>query len=112
MLRNMLGLGVILNTSGFRRGEQAARDGRPMEDNPFSVGSVFWTDWQLGWRLAMKAAADNDNRRIASLATEASPFDMGRVAAGKGLSPAMNPFHPGHLAYDQWRLGWTSGKAA
>lgn len=112
MLRNLFGLGMILNTESFRKGQNAAREGRPETDNPFSDGSALRSDWQLGWRLAMRMAADNRNRRIASPATDASPYDMGRAAARDGESAALNPYHPGHPSHDQWRLGWASGKAA
>ena len=112
MLRNLFGLGMILNTESFRKGQSAAREGRPEEDNPFGKGSSHWLDWQLGWRLALRMAADNDDRRSALPAADASPYDSGRAAAQKGVSAALNPFHLGHPAHEQWRLGWASGKAA
>jgi hypothetical protein len=112
MLRNLFGLGMILNTESFRKGQDAAREGRQETDNPFSGGSAHWSDWQLGWRLAIKMAADNENRRIAFPAADVSPYEMGRAAARDGVSAALNPFHSGHPSHDQWRLGWASGKAA
>jgi ribosome modulation factor len=103
---------AILNTESFRKGQDAARAGRPETDNPFSQGSSQRSDWQLGWRLAVKLAADNENRRMAVSSAGASPYDMGRAAGRTGLSPARNPFHAGHPAHDEWRLGWANGKAA
>jgi hypothetical protein len=112
MLRNLLGLGMILNTESFRKGQLAAREGRPENENPFSDGSAHGSDWKLGWRLAVKMAADNENRRIAAPSIDVSSYEMGRLAARKGVSAALNPYHPGHPSHDQWRLGWASGKAA
>jgi ribosome modulation factor len=112
MLRNLFGLGMILNTESFRKGQNAALAGRPETDNPFSYESKQRSDWQLGWRLAVKMAADSENRRMAFPAAEVSPYDMGRAAARKGVSATLNPFHSGHPAHDEWRLGWANGKAA
>jgi hypothetical protein len=112
MLRNLFGLGMILNTESFRKGQHAAREGLPETDNPFTEGTAPWTDWRLGWRLAVRTGSDNDNRRIALPASGASPYSLGQVAARSGMSPASNPFHPGHPAHDEWRLGWASGRAA
>ena len=112
MLRNLFGLGMIMNTESFRKGQRAACEGRPETDNPFSEGSSHWLDWQMGWRLAVRMAADDETRRIALPAAGLAPYEMGRAAAQKGLSAALNPFHPGHPAHDQWRLGWARGKAA
>jgi hypothetical protein len=51
MLRNLFGLGMILNTESFRKGQDAAREGRPETDNPFSVGSATGRtgSWAGGW---------------------------------------------------------------
>ena len=112
MLRNLLGLGMILVTDAFRKGQQAAHDERPRTDNPFTEVEARWSDWNLGWGVVSKTASDNRNRTIALTANTRSPFEMGRTAASSGQSASMNPFHHGGPAHDQWRLGWASGKAA
>ena len=112
MLRNLIGLGMILNTESFRKGQDAARAGRPETDNPFGEGSSHREDWHLGWRLVRKTAADRATRRISVDAAHVSPYEMGRAAGRTGQSAALNPFHHGHPFHDQWRLGWASGKAA
>lgn len=112
MLRNLLGLGMILNTDAFRKGQDAAHANRPETDNPYIAGERFWSDWRLGWRVARKTASDNENRAIALRIDAESPFDMGRAAASQGLGASLNPFLPGSPAHDQWRLGWARGKVA
>lgn len=112
MLRNMLGLGMLLNTKGFKEGQQAAHDGCPVSDNPYAEGHSQRSDWQLGWSVATRMAADKGKREIALRAPARSAYDLGRAAAEEGLSASVNPFHNGHPAHDEWRLGWAHSKAA
>jgi ribosome modulation factor len=112
MLRNLLGLGMILNTESYQKGHQAALEGRPATDNPYQVSRAHRADWDLGWRIARKLAADSESRSVAIGGEGPSAYEMGRSAAARGLGAAMNPFHFGHPGHDQWRLGWAEGRAA
>lgn len=112
MLRNMLGIGMLLNTDSFKKGQQAAENGRDASENPYTEGSGLWSDWQMGWRVAAKMAAINENRDIAQTVPAASAYEMGQAAAAKGLSVTVNPYHYGNPAHDKWRLGWARQKAS
>lgn len=106
MLRNMLGIGMLLNTPSYQKGQTAAENGRPLSDNPYSEGSRLWSDWHLGWRVTSRMA-DLEATRVAAQRIPAnSAFDMGRGAALKGLSASTNPFLHANPAYEEWRLGW------
>ncbi len=87
MLRDILGLGVILETQAF-------------------------ADGRMGWREASRRDAANRNAEIARKNPELSAFALGAAAAKDGLSPSVNPFHYGHPSHEDWRLGWVSRQAA
>jgi hypothetical protein len=102
----MLGIGMLLNTPGYQKGQKAAETSRPLSDNPFTEGSNPWSDWNAAWRVTTRMA-DIEATRIAALRMPAgSAFDMGRAAALKKLSAAANPFLHSSPRHEEWRLGW------
>jgi len=111
MLRNSLGLGMLLNTKSYRRGRMAAHEGLGLADNPFAEGSSLAADWALGWRIAVRMAEIEERRAIARPVPGQSAFEAGWEAAGRGAGAGANPYpslHPDHAA---WRLGWARRKA-
>ena len=112
MLRELLGLGMILETRAFAKGRRAFHDGQPETANPYSEPTAYRSDWKMGWNEARRTAAANTNRDIANETPRASAFELGQQAAAKGLSGAANPFHYGHPGHDAWRAGWATAKAS
>lgn len=112
MLRTMLGLGMILDTRSYRQGRRAFAEGQPITANPHYKGSSMWADWALGWRMATKLAAMNENRELARNTEAASAYELGEIAAANGLGVFANPYLQGNPAHDEWRLGWAARKAS
>lgn len=110
MLRNMLGIGMLLNTPSYQKGQKAAESGLPLSANPFTEGSGLWSDWQMGWRVTTRMAQVEKDRAAALQIPTASAFDMGSAAAAKGLSPSTNPFIYSSPAHEEWRKGWAKGR--
>lgn len=111
MLRDILKLGLVLQTKAYAQGRAACLDGAAQSDNPFTRGRSVFTDWDLGWREASAARTANENRAIAANDT-GSPFAQGRTAAAQGLAVIANPYHAGHPAHEAWRLGWAAARAS
>lgn len=111
MLRNLFGLGMILNTDSFQRGQNAAQSGHPMSANPFRDGTTLHVDWELGWRVATKMQSISDNRALTISTTERSAYAQGQRAAARGQGASANPYTVGHPGYDEWRLGWARAKS-
>lgn len=112
MFRNLLGLGMLLNTRSYRRGRMAAHEGLDLADNPFAEGSSLAADWALGWRVATRMTAMEERRALAQRVPTGSAFEAGWEAAARGAGPGENPYpfpHPGHEA---WRLGWARRKSS
>jgi len=111
MLRNLLGLGMLLNTESYQKGQAAARDGRPLGDNPYRLASAHRDDWELGWRVATRMADLATIRDAAATIPASSPYDAGHAAAARGVGAAANPYIVGSPAHDAWRRGWADRKA-
>lgn len=106
MLRNMLGLGMLLDTQSFQNGQKAGREGLANSENPYGKGSSHWSDWHLGWRIATRSVAIEEARACALEDPAASAYEMGHAAAARGQRATDNPYHYGHPAHEDWRLGW------
>ena len=57
MLRELLGLGMILETKAFSQGRRAFREGLGEDANPYTASTTFRSDWAMGWREARRTAA-------------------------------------------------------
>ncbi len=112
MLRELLGLGMILETKAFARGRRAFQEGLGEDANPFNGSATMRSDWAMGWREARRTAAANTNREIAEAQPGVSAFELGQAARAQGLSGAANPYHIGHPGHVAWRTGWATAKAS
>ena len=112
MLRELLGLGMILETKAFAKGRRAYQDGLGEDANPFEASAAMRSDWAMGWRAARRTAAANTNRELAEAHPGVSAFELGQAARAQGLSGAANPYHLGHPGHEAWRTGWAAAKAS
>ena len=111
MLRNLLGLGMLLNTESFQRGYQAAQEGVSKSQNPHSKRTPQWSDWQLGWHAAATMTSMSENRSVALRIPTQTAYEMGMAAGESGVSASANPYHYGHPGHREWRLGWATSRS-
>ena len=105
-------MGLIKNTPAFKAGHKAGETGKPASANPYTAGSGHCADWELGWHFGAREKAANQNRAAVNSAPEATPFELGALAAADGFASTSNPFHFGHPSHAEWRRGWAHRKAS
>jgi ribosome modulation factor len=107
MLRDVLKLGMLLETEAYRRGRAGFEAGRTLADNPYTE-AAWRTDWDLGWRHARRVKTANENRPVAG----GDAYAAGQAAAAEGRAATENPYLPGHPGFERWRLGWAARRAS
>jgi hypothetical protein len=107
MLRDVLKLGMLLETEAYRRAARASRPDRRWRTTPTPKPRGARTG-DLGWRHARRVKTANENRPVAG----GDAYAAGQAAAAEGRAATENPYLPGHPGFERWRLGWAARRAS
>lgn len=103
---------LTIKEVAFLKGEEAFKNGKPVEANPFKKGGDQWAGYVDGWETARDSESPTDPSDAPGFVPgghiDKSAFEGGVIAAKTGYGLQANPFVAKSDDWKSWREGWSS----